>query len=64
MSMRLAVVDDTKARIDALKAEMAVLADRLMRVEAAQDLNHQNQRSALDRLAKAAEEIVRIERRR
>jgi hypothetical protein len=52
------------AKIAALQAELAALADRLTRLEAARDLDAQHSKSALDRIAKAAEEILRVEKRR
>jgi hypothetical protein len=59
------VIDDLMtAKIAEFKAELDALADRLTRIEAARDLDAQHSKSALDRIAKAAEEILRVERRR
>jgi hypothetical protein len=56
--------DDIAARIAELKAEITTLADRLTRIEAARDMDQQHQRSALDRVAAAAEALVRLEKRK
>jgi hypothetical protein len=59
------MIDDLMtAKLAELGAEMAALADRLTRLEAARDMDQQQQRSALERIAKAAEDIARVERRR
>jgi hypothetical protein len=56
--------DDIAEKIAELRAELAALADRLTRLEAAHDLDEQHSKTALDRIARAAEDIARVERRR
>jgi hypothetical protein len=59
------MIDDMMtAKIAELRAELAALADRLTRIEAGQDMDRQQSKSALERIAKSAEDIARVERRR
>jgi hypothetical protein len=56
--------DPMMAKIADLEAKIADLVDRVTRLEAGRDLDQQNQRTALDRIAKATEELLRLEKRR
>jgi hypothetical protein len=51
-------------KIATIEAAVAALTDRITRLEAGRDLDQQQQRSALDRIAASAAELVRLEKRR